>query len=398
VTRLSDFLDREIEHGSFPGGVAMAGSSEEILEVAFAGHRAVEPREEPTTPDTLYDLASLTKPLAAGALAVASPGLALGAPPGRYFPQWKRTRYDGITIEMLMTHTSGLPAWYPLYARGEGVTAYRRALCEIEPEARPGERVIYSDLNFLLLGEILESLYSAPLDRCFADLVARPADSGARFLPESPGETAATEKGDVTERAMTAALGLSYARFRTDVVRGEVHDGNAFRRWGRGQCRSVRKCARRLGSRASLAARLPPGCLRRPHSGLARGARPRLAGGARSGVGRRGNVEARVRPHGFYRHVCLDRSRRAANLDPSDQQSSPRRARRQLQRSASSVPRGGAGRVSDLTVGFGYRPERTSSARRENPGLYCLGSIARSLRQEKASRNRSRAVRMSPDW
>jgi CubicO group peptidase (beta-lactamase class C family) len=232
VTRLSDFLDREIEHGSFPGGVALAGNSEEILDVAFAGRAAVEPREEPTTPDTLYDLASLTKPLAAGALAVASPGLALGAPPGRYFPQWKRTRYDGITIEMLMTHTSGLPAWYPLYARGEGVTAYRRALCEIEPEARPGERVIYSDLNFLLLGEILESLYSAPLDRCFADLVARPADSGARFLPESPGETAATEKGDVTERAMTAALGLSYARFRTDVVRGEVHDGNAFRRGG----------------------------------------------------------------------------------------------------------------------------------------------------------------------
>jgi serine-type D-Ala-D-Ala carboxypeptidase len=232
VTRLSDFLKREIERGSFPGGIALAGNSEEILEVAFAGRAAVEPREEPATPDTLYDLASLTKPLAAGALAVACPGLALDAPPGRYFPQWKRTRYEGITIEMLMTHTSGLPAWYPLYARGEGVTAYRRTICEIEPEARPGERVIYSDLNFLLLGEILESLYSAPLDRCFADLVARPAESGARFLPESPGETAATEKGDVTERAMTAALGLSYAGFRTGVVRGEVHDGNAFRRGG----------------------------------------------------------------------------------------------------------------------------------------------------------------------
>jgi len=232
VTRLSDFLAREIERGSFPGGVALAGTSEEILELAFAGRAAVEPREEPTTADTLYDLASLTKPLAAGALALACPGLALGAPPAHYFPDWKKTRYDGITIEMLMTHTSGLPAWYPLYARGEGVTAYRRALGQIEPEARPGERVIYSDLNFLLLGEILETLYSSSLDRCFAELVARPAESGARFLPTSPGETAATEKGDVTERAMTAALSLSYAGFRTGVVRGEVHDGNAFRRGG----------------------------------------------------------------------------------------------------------------------------------------------------------------------
>ena len=232
MTRLSDFLAREIESGSFPGGVALAGTSEKILELTFAGRAAVEPREEPTTADTLYDLASLTKPLAAGALAVACPGLALGAPPGHYFPDWKKTRYDGITIEMLMTHTSGLPAWYPLYARGEGVTAYRRTLGQIEPEARPGERVIYSDLNFLLLGDILETLYSSSLDRCFGDLVARPAESGARFLPESPGETAATEKGDVIERAMTAALGLSYAGFRTGVVRGEVHDGNAFRRGG----------------------------------------------------------------------------------------------------------------------------------------------------------------------
>jgi CubicO group peptidase (beta-lactamase class C family) len=232
VTRLSDFLAREIESGSFPGGVALAGTSEKILDLAFAGLAAVEPREEPATADTLYDLASLTKPLAAGALAIACPGLVLGAPPAHYFAEWKKTRYDGITIEMLMTHTSGLPAWYPLYARGEGVTAYRRALGQIEPEARPGERVIYSDLNFLLLGDILETLYSSSLDRCFGDLVARPAGSGARFLPESPGETAATEKGDVTERAMTAALGLSYAGFRTGVVRGEVHDGNAFRRGG----------------------------------------------------------------------------------------------------------------------------------------------------------------------
>jgi CubicO group peptidase (beta-lactamase class C family) len=116
--------------------------------------------------------------------------------------------------------------------RGEGADAYRRTLAEIEPEKAPGARVVYSDLNFLLLGDLLEIWFSAPLDRAFAELVAEPAGSAARFLPLSPEETAATERGDATERRMTSDLGLAYPRFRQGVVWGEVHDGNAYRRGG----------------------------------------------------------------------------------------------------------------------------------------------------------------------
>ena len=78
-----------------------------------------------------------------------------------------------------------MPAWYPLYTRGEGAAAYRRTLAEMEPEVAPGERVVYSDLNFLLLTDVLETFFGAPLDRLFAELVAGPAGSGARFLPAS---------------------------------------------------------------------------------------------------------------------------------------------------------------------------------------------------------------------
>lgn len=227
---LVEFLDREIAAGSFPGGAALVGSSDGILDSAFAGRAAVEPREEPLTEETLFDLASLTKPLAGGALFELS-SLPADALPGRFLPAWKATRYDGITLGRLLTHTSGLPAWYPLYARGEGPEAYRRALATLEPVAAPGSTVIYSDLNFLLLAEILEREFG-PLDVAFDNLVARPERSGARFLPEDPAGTAATEKGDATERRMTAELGLSYAGFRDGVVRGEVHDGNALRRGG----------------------------------------------------------------------------------------------------------------------------------------------------------------------
>jgi CubicO group peptidase (beta-lactamase class C family) len=231
VTPIGRFLAEEIDAGSFPGAVALVGTGAEVLEESAAGCASIEPAREGVTAGTLFDLASLTKPLCTGALAAANASaLPLDAPPGRFLSEWKKTRYQGLTVEHLLTHTSGLAAWYPLYVRGEGAEAYRRTLAELEPEAAPGERVIYSDLNFLLLGEILELVLGAPFDAAFAALVARPAGSGARFLPPDPAATAATEKDDRFERAMAEVRGLAYSRFRTGVVRGEVHDGNAFRR------------------------------------------------------------------------------------------------------------------------------------------------------------------------
>jgi CubicO group peptidase (beta-lactamase class C family) len=233
VTSIAGFLEEEIADGSFPGAAALVGSSDEILELAVAGSAVVEPEPRPVEAETLFDLASLTKPLCAAALcATASRALPLDAPPGRFLPEWKKTRFDGIRVEDLLTHTSGLTSWEPLYVRGEGAQAYRRTLGEIEPEAPPGSRVIYSDLNFLVLTQILETVLAGPLDRLFDEWVARPAGASARFLPPAGAPTAATEKGDRFERAMTHARGLTYPRFRDGVVWGEVHDGNAFRRGG----------------------------------------------------------------------------------------------------------------------------------------------------------------------
>ncbi|MDQ6891945.1 MAG: beta-lactamase family protein [Acidobacteriota bacterium] len=234
MTELASFLEEEIAAGSFPGGSALVGSSDSVLAAASAGHAALVPAPSPLGSETLFDLASLTKPLAAGALAHAAmeAGLDLASPPGRFFPAWKKTRFDGITLESLLTHTAGLPAWFPLYVRGEGVAMYRRTLSEIEPVALPGSTVLYSDLGLLVFGEVLETFFSSPVDRSYDEIVAAPCGSKALYLPNAATTSAATEEGDATERKMTAELGLSYPRFRTGVVRGEVHDGNALRRGG----------------------------------------------------------------------------------------------------------------------------------------------------------------------
>ena len=232
MTALADFLLAEIEAGSFPGGAALVGSAEAVLGEAVAGRASVEPEPGDVGADTLFDLASLTKPLCTGALLAATGAPRLDASPGSILPEWKKTRFEGITVERLLSHTSGLAAWFPMYVRGEGPAAYRRTLGEFEPVAAPGERVIYSDLNFLLLTEILEAAHTAPLEAVFEAVVARPLGSGVRFRPEPSEPAAATERGDRFEGAMVEARGLSYGRFRDGVIRGEVHDGNAFRRGG----------------------------------------------------------------------------------------------------------------------------------------------------------------------
>ena len=234
MTPAAAFLDAEIARGSFPGGAALVGTSERILDASAAGNAALEPETIAVSSDTVWDLASLTKALCGGALtrAAVDAGLDLDRPPGYFFPAWKKTRFDGITLASLLNHTSGLPGWFPLYTRGEGARAYSRTLAELDPAAAPGSAVLYSDINFLLLGDILEAHFSRPLDGAFDDLIAGPSGSAAGFLPGAAPPAAATEKGDEAERRMTAALGLSYPHFREGVVRGEVHDGNAFRRGG----------------------------------------------------------------------------------------------------------------------------------------------------------------------
>lgn len=231
---LPGFLEEEIESGSFPGGSALVATRDRVLEEATAGRASVLPSDSPLEDTTLFDLASLTKPLCAGALAweAVRNGLDLSAAPGRFFPAWKKTRFDGISLEMLLTHTSGLAAWFPVYTGGEGADAYRRTLAALEPETAPGAAVVYSDLGMIVFGEVLEAFFSGRIDRIYEELVRAAAGSGARYLPEDPSACAATEADDATERAMTAELGLSYPWFRTGVVRGDVHDGNAFRRGG----------------------------------------------------------------------------------------------------------------------------------------------------------------------
>ncbi|HEX4461712.1 MAG TPA: serine hydrolase domain-containing protein [Polyangia bacterium] len=146
------------------------------------------------TSDTLFDIASLTKPLATATLT-------MHAIDARQLSLATRPRPE-MTIAQLLAHASGLPAWKPL---GHSRAEVLRTIADEPLESAPGTRSVYSDLGFILLGATVESALAVGLDRAFAERVATPLGIGTTYLPRDPAACAPTE-GD---------------------LRGVVHDENA---------------------------------------------------------------------------------------------------------------------------------------------------------------------------
>src|SRR3954453_8894886 len=198
---IDDFLRREIEVGSFPGAVYAIGSSQGIERENALGHAITVPLRIPATLDTIYDCASLTKPLITTALAL--------------------QMLDVAAIRPLLTHTSGLRAWMPLYLYPDYIAAIR----EHGPEYEPGTKVIYSDLNFILLWSMLPDYVSLAHSRIFEPLGI---EASAMFNP-SPvlrPRIAATEWGQRFEAKLAGRPEI--AAKRDGLIWGEVHDGNSY--------------------------------------------------------------------------------------------------------------------------------------------------------------------------
>ncbi len=238
---LRSLLSEGVERGVFGGAAAAVREGEATLFEGDAGFARLEPETDraPAGAETLWDLASLTKPLAGAALvlALADEGiLSLEDEVSRFDDLWKRTRFEGVTLRRLLTHTAGLVDWFPLYVRGEGRAAYRRALSDLDPAGVPGRQVVYSCPGFLLLSDVVERAAGSRLDVLFRERVSGPLGIPGDLLFSPCGDdlrrVAGGERDDASERQKVERLGLAYGGFRRGVVNGEVNDGNAYRRAG----------------------------------------------------------------------------------------------------------------------------------------------------------------------
>lgn len=231
LRRAEAVLAQGVADGAFPAAVAL---------VARRGHIALHAAygAAPTGSATIFDLASLTKVVAclpAILLLLEAGRLSLDEPVATFVPEFAaddQAARASVSLRHLLTHTSGLPAWLPLYADCADPDAVIARVCRTPLDAPPGTRVVYSDLGFILLGEIVCRISGQPLnrftrDRLFTSLDM--ADTGYLPDPARRERIAPTESGEDYETATAAAQGAAHpGRRHGGVIRGTVHDGNAY--------------------------------------------------------------------------------------------------------------------------------------------------------------------------
>ncbi|MDF3297265.1 serine hydrolase domain-containing protein [Streptomyces tropicalis] len=192
--------------------------------VRYAAHdpvadRGVElpPGERvPTTVDTPFDLASLTKLFTALAAVqqIERGTLGIDARVGAYLPDFRAVAAAGVTVRQLLTHTSGMRPELPLYERPDA--ASRLAMLRAEGPAGPPGTPVYSDLNPILLQHVLERLTGRPLDVLVRDGITRPLGMTATRFGPCPGAAATEDQR------------RPWAKADRGMLRGEVHDENAW--------------------------------------------------------------------------------------------------------------------------------------------------------------------------
>jgi uncharacterized protein YbbC (DUF1343 family)/CubicO group peptidase (beta-lactamase class C family) len=204
-----------------PGAVVIIGHNGKIVYRKAFGYRSLEPRLEPMTLDTVFDLASLTKCLATGTALTRMLELGqirLNDPVAKYLPEFAQNGKQDVTIRQLVTHYSGLAPDLDLKQPWQGYdTAIRMAMAE-PLQIPPGARFVYSDINYIVLGEMIHRISGLSLDKYASVHIYRPLNmSRTMFNPPVAwhNKIAATEYDEV---------GV--------MLRGMVHDPTARRMGG----------------------------------------------------------------------------------------------------------------------------------------------------------------------
>ena len=216
--RAREVLASAVAARSFPAAVAEAGTRTEVRWREAFGSLTYDSRASRTTPDTPFDLASLTKVLATTLCAmqcVDRGALRLDDRVSAHLPEWAAVDRQSVTVEDLLTHCAGLPDWLPFFRTLRGTGAITEAIAGTPLAYPPRAASLYSDLGFILLGRLLERLRSRPLDDQFRGLTqALAIDDALGFRParSKTPVIAPTERDPWRGRLLT----------------GEVHDENAW--------------------------------------------------------------------------------------------------------------------------------------------------------------------------
>jgi len=216
LAHLDEIIEVEIAKKQLPGAVVIVGRKGKVVWRRAYGNRALEPAPEPMTVDTIFDLASLTKVVATATsmMILVERGLVrLGDPVSRYIPEFGESGKKNITVEQLLTHRSGLIADNDVKDYEQGPEEAMRNIWKLAPLAEAGSKFIYSDVNYIVLAELVKRVSGKAVDQFASENIFRPLgmkDTG--YKPDA----------SLTPRiAPTERRGEKWTR-------GEVHDPRAY--------------------------------------------------------------------------------------------------------------------------------------------------------------------------
>jgi uncharacterized protein YbbC (DUF1343 family)/CubicO group peptidase (beta-lactamase class C family) len=184
---VDSIIGKAIADGNLPGAVLVVGHNGSVIYRKAYGERELEPKREPMTLDTIFDMASLTKVIATttGVMQLVEQGkVRLNDPVAKYLPEFAQNGKEDITVRQLLTHYSGLEPDLDLKTMWDGKdTAYKMAFAETPAEA-PGSHFTYSDINFITLGALVERVSGETLDEYALKHIFTPLKmTHTRYLP-----------------------------------------------------------------------------------------------------------------------------------------------------------------------------------------------------------------------
>ena len=217
LAEIDGLVATAISEKKLPGCVVLIGRSAGIVSLKAYGNKRVEPETEAMTDDTVFDLASLTKPLATATSImklVEEKKLSLDDTVAKHLPDFAVENKEKITILDLLVHRSGMIPDNAIKDYLDGPTKAKERLLALKPVAPLGTKFMYSDVNFMILGEIVQRISGEPVNQFARNYIFMPLEmSETMYLPteELRQRSAPTEKRD------------------GHWMQGEVHDPRAFR-------------------------------------------------------------------------------------------------------------------------------------------------------------------------
>jgi len=234
MSKIKNYLLNEVQKGTFPGFCYLIATKDKIIEFDCGGYLALIPHKKEAIAEGIYDLASLTKPIATAALFAKMQEdniIDFNDKVSKYLPQFKQIEKANITILDLLIHTSGVKGWFPLYLEAENLQEAVNLIASFPLEHKPGKRVIYSCLGYIILTAILEKITGKNIQYLFNKLISSKLDLSSTFFnPDKNLKSfiAPTENTNNYERKLSKELNLNFHKYRDYLIWGEVHDSNCY--------------------------------------------------------------------------------------------------------------------------------------------------------------------------